>query len=132
MVGEPIWDGWEEPTKTLNKFAWILTLVGGILRIVFGIVYFSIWIVLLPVSATISLMSGIIYGGIAVAGAIILMPISKKISAGDYENVNLVMLIISGVMGLIGAWYYFWAIPHILIAIFFCFLSEYGWIAKNK
>jgi len=131
MAGEAIWDGWEGITQTLNKFAWILTLVGGAINIIWGIYRF---VVLLwwPSAAIQSLVSGIIMGSIAIVGAILFLPIAKQIKGNDYENINLIMLIITAVMAAIGCWYFFLTIPHLLIAIFICFLSEYGWIAKNK
>ncbi len=133
MAGEALWDGWEDPTQTLNKFAWILTLVGGAVEIIFGIMSFITFMLLLnPLGAISTLVTSIIFGGIAIVGAILLIPISKKIKEKDYENVNSVMLFISAIMAAIGVWYFFWAIPHLLIAIFFCILSEYGWPAKGK
>ena len=131
MPGKAIWDGWENITQTLNKFAWILSLVGGILSIVMGIWSFAWYSIYSPLTAITSLISGIIYGSLAIVGAILFMPISKQLKTNDYENVNLIMLIISAVLAMIGVWLYFWAIPHMLIAVFFCILSEYGWPAGS-
>ncbi|MBD3229871.1 MAG: hypothetical protein GF329_16940 [Candidatus Lokiarchaeota archaeon] len=134
MPGEAIWDGWEDITLTLVKFAWILTLVGGILAIVLGIWNFVWRIVFNPFTAMFYLIYGIIYGGIAITGAVLFIPISKIIADRDYSDVNLVMLIVTAglaAVGCSGAWF-FWCIPHVLVAVFFCFLSEYGWIAKEE
>ncbi|MHA1830179.1 MAG: hypothetical protein ACTSWR_01450, partial [Candidatus Helarchaeota archaeon] len=66
MAGEALWDGWEDPTQTLNKFAWILTLVGGAVEIIFGIMSFITFMLLLnPLGAISSLVTSIIFGGIA-------------------------------------------------------------------
>ncbi|MHA1271479.1 MAG: hypothetical protein ACTSPY_16930 [Candidatus Helarchaeota archaeon] len=130
MAGEAIWDGWEEWTQKIYQWAFILTLIGTGFVLFMGIWVFFWYSLISPLYGFSILISNIIYCAIGIVGAILYYPISKQIKENDYENINLVKLIISAVLAAIGAWYF--AILQELVALFICFLSEYGWIAKNK
>ena len=118
---EAIWDDWEKWTTFLNKFAWILTLAGGVLWIILGIIN----MITLRIAFGIPL---IVYGSVGIVAAILFMPIAKQITAGNYESINLILLIITGAMAVGGVWYF--GIPQCAIAVFICFFSQYGWTAK--
>lgn len=134
MPGEPIWDKWEDINSILIKFAWILTLVGGILGIIWAIWGFFRRILWLAAALS-TLISGIVFASIAIVGAILYISISKQMGNQDYANINLVMVMVSAALGIVGCagcgWFYM-GVAQLFSAVLFCFLSEYGWFAKES
>lgn len=133
MPGEAIWDEWEKIVQyelglPVYKWAFIIDLIGVAVGLIFGIWGAIVQYILLnPIAGTIGLVSTIIFAAIGAVGAILYISIMNQLGKNDYENINLVMFLISAILAVVGTYWY--GFLHAFVMILFVFLSEYGWFA---
>jgi hypothetical protein len=111
MPGEAIWDEWEKIVQyelglPVYKWAFFIDLIGVALGLIFGIWRAMIsYLGFNPILGTSTLVSAIVFSAIGAVGAFLYLPIMNQLGKNDYENINLVMFLISGILAVVGTYW---------------------------